>query len=125
MNNIGRRPNREKEKKAEYREDLTMQINKKLGDKEAAKDASYSEFDVGSEHRLDRRISQNGMNASLPNEVTHKETDRAITRAVYKSITLTLFNYYFQEQRGKSFETTKKQKDQTEEVFLEILLLML
>ncbi len=94
MSNIGARPNREKEKMSQYREELMDQMNdardRKLRDKMSSREGGTG-LDVGSGYRNNRVPSQREVNEYLLNQMTEKEMDNATKKAVGNFMSLQQF----------------------------------
>lgn len=79
-------PDREREKKSQYREDLLDQMNankdRKLREKSAGRESTGTGLDVGSGYRNTRVPSQREINEELLNQMTDREMDRVAKKAV-------------------------------------------
>lgn len=86
MDNIGRRPEGERELKAQYREELMDQMSankdRKLREKMASQSLTRTGLDIGEGDRNIRGPSQNEVNEFLLNQMAEKETNTAAKRMV-------------------------------------------
>lgn len=119
MNGIGVRPNKEKEKKSQYREDLLDQMNgdrdRKLRDKMSSKDGAGTGLDVGNGYKNNRVPSQREVNEFLLNQIAEKEMDKAYKKAVGKFFFHSIF-ISLQQDDAKMMENLKNQREKEDEV---------